>query len=93
MSEKSTAKKIIEGANDLSLGISMVVAVALGFGVGYALKWLFGYGWLLWLGLFWGISAAILNVYKAYSKLRREMNELENDPRYNHKKPIDEDED
>lgn len=91
MKEKSTPKKIIEGANDLSLGISMVVAVVLGFLIGYGLKWLFGYGWLLWLGVFWGVGAAILNVYKAYKKLRGEMNELENDPRYNHNIPTKDD--
>lgn len=86
MSKKSKSRMIIEGANDLSLGISMVVAVILGFLIGYGLKWLFEYEWLLWLGIFWGVAAAILNVFKAYKKLRREMNEIENDPRYNTKK-------
>lgn len=94
--EKTKIKQIIEGANDLSLGISMVVAVVLGFLIGLGLKKLFGYEWLLWLGIFWGVAAAGLNVYKAYQKLNREMKELSDNPRYKNRKPIesgDEDDD
>ncbi|EDP0195754.1 hypothetical protein GN856_07120 [Campylobacter jejuni] len=58
-------RKTLEAA-DLSLGISMVVAVFIGVGIGYLLKKFTPYPWLFWLGVFWGISAAILNVYKAY---------------------------
>ena len=32
--QKPKIKKVIEGANDLSLGISMVVAVLIGVGLG-----------------------------------------------------------
>jgi len=62
----------------LSLGISMVVAVFIGIGIGYGLKNLTGIAWLFWLGVFWGVSAAILNVYKAYKKLQRELDEGNN---------------
>ena len=44
----------------------MVVAVAIGVGAGLLLKKWTGYSYTLWIGVFWGVSAAILNVYKAY---------------------------
>ncbi|RXJ88114.1 AtpZ/AtpI family protein [Arcobacter sp. CECT 8985] len=72
----------LRALDNLSLGISLVAAVGLGFAAGYGLKHLFGYDWLLWLGLFWGICAAILNVYKAYKRAQKEFEGLENDPRY-----------
>ncbi|MDR0665238.1 MAG: AtpZ/AtpI family protein [Helicobacteraceae bacterium] len=92
MSDKSPIKQIIEGAGDLSLALSMVVAVAIGFGIGYGLREWLGYEWLLWLGVFWGVSAAILNLVKAIGKLNRSMKELENNPRYK-KQDDEEDED
>jgi len=88
MSEQKTPKygKIIEGAEQLSLGISMVVAVIIGVGIGIGLKNLFGINWLLWIGVFIGISAAILNVYKAYDKQKRELDKLKDDPKYRYSK-------
>jgi ATP synthase protein I len=71
--------------DNLSLGISIVVAVVLGFGIGYGLKSLTGYSWMLWLGLFWGIAAAGLNVYRAYKRAQKEFEELANDPRYTYR--------
>ncbi|HDZ4977540.1 AtpZ/AtpI family protein [Campylobacter jejuni] len=59
-------RKTLEAADGLSLGISMVVAVFIGVAIGYLFKKFTPYPWLFWLGVFWGISAAILNVYKAY---------------------------
>lgn len=59
-------RKTLEAADGLSLGISMAVAVFIGIGIGYLLKKFTPYPWLFWLGVFWGISAALLNVYKAY---------------------------
>ncbi|HDZ5110162.1 TPA: AtpZ/AtpI family protein [Campylobacter jejuni] len=59
-------RKTLEAADGLSLGISMVVAVFIGVAIGYLLKKFTPYPWLFWLGVFWGISAVILNVYKAY---------------------------
>lgn len=91
--QKPRLKPIIEGAESLSLGISMVVAVLLGVGIGLGLKKLSGIGWTLWIGVGIGIAAAILNIYKAYSKQYREFEKLSRDPRYNMGKKADEDED
>ncbi|RUM46069.1 MAG: hypothetical protein DSY46_00985 [Hydrogenimonas sp.] len=90
---KPKAKKIIEGANDLSLGISMVVAVLIGVGLGIGMKELFGIEWLFWLGVFWGVAAAGLNVYKAYKKQLESLEELKNDPRYKNYRQNDDDDD
>ncbi|MBP6497796.1 MAG: AtpZ/AtpI family protein [Campylobacteraceae bacterium] len=82
MSETPKYGKIIEGAEQLSLGISMVVAVLIGVGIGLMLKNFFDTPWLLWVGVFIGISAAILNVYKAYKKQVKSLDELKDDVRY-----------
>ncbi|MDQ1268360.1 MAG: hypothetical protein QG560_1003, partial [Campylobacterota bacterium] len=74
-------KPIIEAADHLSLGISMVVAVLMGVGIGVLLKNLTGVSWTLWIGVFIGIAAAVLNVYKAYSKQYKEYEELAKEPR------------
>lgn len=92
--KKQTIKPIIEGAESLSLGISMVVAVLIGVAMGLGLRKLFEVDWLLWLGVGIGIAAAVLNVYKAYSKQYKEFEKLAQDPRYKVKKQLDdEDED
>jgi F0F1-type ATP synthase assembly protein I len=91
--QKPKVKKIIEGANDLSLGISMVVAVLIGVGLGIGMKELFGIEWLFWLGVFWGVAAAGLNVYKAYKKQLESLEELKNDPRYKNYRQNDDDDD
>jgi len=72
----------LEALDNLSLGISMVVAVLLGFGLGFGLKKLTGISWFIGLGLALGIAAAILNIYKAYKRAQKEFEGLENDPRY-----------
>jgi len=82
-------KPIIEGAESLSLGISMVVAVLIGVGIGLGLKHLFGHAWLLWIGVFIGIAAAVLNVYKAYSKQFKEYEKLAQEPRYQYKRDLE----
>ena len=74
-----------EALDNLSLGISMVAAVVIGFGIGYGLKTVFEIDWLLWLGVFWGVSAAILNIYKAYKRAQKSYEGMENDPRYAHR--------
>jgi F0F1-type ATP synthase assembly protein I len=76
----------LEALDSLSLGISMVVAVAFGVGIGLLIKSWTGYEWTLWLGVFWGVAAAILNVKKAYDKAQREFEELANDPKYQYLK-------
>jgi F0F1-type ATP synthase assembly protein I len=90
---KPRIKPIIEGAESLSLGISMVVAVLIGVGIGLGLKKLTGIPWLLWVGVAIGIAAAFLNVYKAYSKQYKEFEKLAKDPRYNMGKQVDDDDD
>jgi len=86
-------KKVVDAADGLSLGISIVVAVLIGVGIGLGLKHLFGYTWLLWLGVFWGVGAAILNVYIAYKKQKRSLDELAKDPRYAYRRYDDSDDD
>ena len=73
---KPRIKPIIEAADSLSLGISMVVAVLMGVGIGWLIRSLSGVAWTFWIGVAIGIAAAILNVYKAYSKQYKEFEEL-----------------
>jgi len=75
-------KKIVDAADGLSLGISMVVAVLIGIGIGLGLKSLTGEIWTLWIGVVIGIGAAVNNVYIAYSKQKKSLDELAKDPRY-----------
>ncbi len=77
-------RPIIDGAKGLSLGISIVVAILLGIGAGIAMQKLFDAFWLLFLGVFWGVAAAILNVYKAYKEQQRDFEKLAKDPKYSH---------
>jgi F0F1-type ATP synthase assembly protein I len=86
-------KKVVDAADGLSLGISIVVAVLLGFAIGYGLKKLTGISWLLWVGLFWGFAGAVLNVYRAYKKQKDMYDELAKDPRYSYKKQLDSEDD
>jgi len=91
--EKPKLGKIVEGAEQLSLGISMVVAVLIGVALGLGLKSIFGEVWLLWVGVFIGIAAAGLNVYRAYKKQVAELDTLKDDPRFKHYNNQDDDED
>jgi F0F1-type ATP synthase assembly protein I len=75
----------LEALDNLSLGISMVVALLIGVAIGIGLKNLTGYTWTLWIGVALGVAAAILNVYKVYKKASKSFDELENDPRYAHR--------
>jgi F0F1-type ATP synthase assembly protein I len=84
--EEPKFKKIAQGADSLSLGISMVVAVLIGVGIGIGLQKLTGAWWTLWIGVFIGVAAAILNVYKAYAKQKKALDKLAEDPRYTYKK-------
>ncbi|MCF6310633.1 MAG: AtpZ/AtpI family protein [Sulfurimonas sp.] len=89
--KKPRIKPIIEAADSLSLGISMVVAVVMGIGIGFLLKNVTGVSWTFWIGVFIGIAAAITNVYKAYSKQYKEYEELAKEPRYAIKKKLEDD--
>jgi len=84
--EEPKIKKIVDAADGLSLGISMVVAVLIGVGIGIGLQKLTDVQWTLWIGVFIGVGAAILNVYKAYDKQKKSLDELAKDPRYTYKK-------
>lgn len=75
----------IEALDSLSVGISMVAAIVIGVLLGLGLKSLTGYTWTLWLGVFWGISAAGVNVYRAYKRAQKVYDGMENDPRYAHR--------
>jgi len=87
-------KKIVDAADGLSLGIAMVVAVLIGVGIGIGLKKLTGETWTLWIGVFIGIGAAVNNVYIAYRKQKKSLDELIDDPRYRKRRRMDtEDED
>ena len=83
--EDPKLKKVVDAADGLSLGISIVVAVLIGVGIGLGLQKLTGAVWTLWIGVFIGVGAAVLNVYKAYAKQKKSLDELANDPRYNYK--------
>jgi len=93
--QKGKVGKTIEGAEKLSLGISIVVAVLLGIALGLVLKKWTGFTWTLWLGVFWGIAAAILNIKKEYDKLKKDFDKIAKDPKYKNyqlnKKDEDED--
>jgi len=91
--EEPKLKKLVEAADGLSLGISMVVAVLIGVGIGIGLQNLTGAQWTLWIGVFIGVGAAILNVYKAYAKQKKSLDELAKDPRYKNYKNNYQDED
>ncbi len=90
---KPRIKPIIEAADSLSLGISMVVAVLMGVGIGWLLRRMTDIGWLFWVGVGIGVAAAIVNVYKAYSKQYKMYEELAKEPRYAIKKQLEENED
>lgn len=84
--DKSKLKDLAQNVSGLSLGISIIVAIGLGIGLGIWLKNIFNISWLFWIGVFFGIGAAILNVYKAYKIEQKKLKELEKDIKYNYKK-------
>lgn len=90
--EKPALSAIVSGANELSVGISIVIAVLLGIGIGILLERLSGQKWTFWLGVVWGIGAAILNLYRAYKRQQKEAQELANNPRYAYKPDSENDE-
>ena len=85
MNQEPKFKKVVDAADGLSLGISIVVAVLIGVGVGMLLQKITAVTWTFWIGIVIGVSAAILNVYKAYIKQKRSLDALAKDPRYNRK--------
>ncbi len=93
LEDKPKLKKIVDAADGLSLGISIVVAVLMGVGLGILMRKWFGYNWLFWLGVFWGVAAALLNIYKAYKSQKASLDELKDDPRFKRRSFDDEDDD
>ena len=85
--EQPKLRPIIKGANGLSLGISIVVAILLGIGAGILMQKIFGVFWVLFLGVAWGIAAAVLNVYKVYKAELRDFEKIANDPKYKSANP------
>lgn len=79
---KPKHKDKLEALDSLSLGISIVVAIGVGVGLGILLKNWTGEVWTLWLGIGYGVAAAILNVYKAYKRAKASLDELADDPKY-----------
>ena len=75
-------KDKIEALDNMSLGISIAVAIAIGVGIGLLLKSWTGYTWTLWIGVAYGIAAAILNVQKAYKRAKKDLDKLAEDPKY-----------
>lgn len=88
---KGKINSLVLAAEQLSLGISMVVAVGIGLAMGYYLRKFFGYEWLFWFGVFVGFAAAFLNVYKAYKRQNKELESLKDDPRYKNYYDFDKD--
>lgn len=76
----------VEALDNMSLGISIAVAIALGVGIGLLLKSWTGYAWTLWIGVFYGVAAAVLNVQKAYKRAKKDLDKLADDPKYAHLK-------
>ena len=91
--KKPRIKPLIEAADHLSLGISMVVAVAMGIGIGYLLRSLTGVEWTFFIGVGIGIAAALLNVFKVYEKQKKSYEELAKEPRYAIKKQLQDEKD
>jgi F0F1-type ATP synthase assembly protein I len=98
MEERKKGKigKTVEGAEKLSLGISIVVAILMGIGIGIWMKKTFHQSWLLWLGVFWGVAAAIMNIRIEYKKLKKQFDSIKDNPEYKNykiKKKDEEDDD
>lgn len=82
-------KPIVESVDSLSLGVSIVVAILMGVGIGIGLQKLFDVMWVIWIGVFIGVAAAGLNIFKAYKKQMKEFDDLKRDnPRYQDQKPL-----
>jgi F0F1-type ATP synthase assembly protein I len=82
MIKKPKHQDKIEALDSLSLGISIVVAILLGVGIGLGLKNWTGYPWTLWVGIVWGVAAAILNIYKSYKNIKKSLDKLADEPKY-----------
>lgn len=73
MKPTENLNKIVRGADALSLGISIVVAILIGVGLGIWLKKLTGSTTIFIVCVIFGILAAILNVYKSFKMLQNSL--------------------
>lgn len=83
--------EIVKGAEQLSLGISIVVAILIGSGAGYWIMKETGWTWTLFAGVAVGIAAAVLNVKKAYDAQIKSLDELKDKGKFKPAKDDDED--
>ncbi|WP_298055406.1 AtpZ/AtpI family protein [uncultured Campylobacter sp.] len=81
---------VVKGAEQLSLGVSIVVALAIGAGFGYWMMKETGWTWTLFAGIAVGIAAAALNVKKAYDTQIKSLEQLKDESKF---KPAKDDED
>ena len=83
--------EVVKGAEQLSLGISIVVAILIGSGAGYWIMKETGWTWTLFAGVAVGIAAAVLNVKKAYDAQIKSLDELKDKGKFKPAKDDDED--
>ena len=83
--------EVVKGAEQLSLGISIVVAIIIGSGAGYWIMKETGWTWTLFAGVAVGIAAAALNVKKAYDAQIKSLDELKDKGKFKLAKDDDED--
>lgn len=81
--------EVVKGAEQLSLGVSIVVALLIGAGMGYWAMRETGWTWTLFAGVAVGIAAAVLNVKKAYDAQIKSLDELKDESKF---KPVKDDE-
>ena len=83
--------EVVKGAEQLSLGIYIVVAILIGSGAGYWIMKETGWTWTLFAGVAVGIAAAALNVKKAYDAQIKSLDELKDKGKFKPAKDDDED--
>ena len=83
--------EVVKGAEQLSLGISIVVAIIIGSGAGYWIMKETGWTWTLFAGIAVGIAAAGLNIKKAYDAQIKSLDELKDKGKFKPAKDDDED--
>jgi len=83
--------EVVKGAEQLSLGISIVVAIIIGSGAGYWIMKETGWMWALFVGIAVGIAAAALNVKKAYDAQIKSLEQLKDEGKFKPVKDDDED--
>ena len=83
--------EVVKGAEQLSLGISIVVAIIIGSGAGYWITKETGWTWTLFAGVAVGIAAAGLNIKKAYDAQIKSLEQLKDESKFKPAKDDDED--